>query len=84
MLSIAIVLVSALILILVLRPRFYQRPVASLAFWVPFLSHAYLLIAGLVSGVILSPPVLLIVSVVMFALALYLHWPTVRHVLQKS
>ena len=84
MLSVGIVLVSALILILALRPRFYVRPVDSLAFWVPFLSHAYLLIAGLISGVILSPLVLLAVSLFMFAVALYLHWPTVRHLFQKS
>jgi hypothetical protein len=83
-LSVVIVLVSALILIFALRPRFYLRPVASLAFWVPFLSHGYLLIAGLISGVILSPPVLLAVSILMFAVAFYLHWPTVRHLAQKS
>jgi uncharacterized membrane protein len=84
MLSVGLVLVSALILVLTLRPRFNLRPVAALAFWVPFLSHAYLLIAGLVSGVIFNPPVLLAVSLFMFAIALYLHWPTVRHVTQNS
>jgi len=84
MLSVGLVLVSALVLVLNLRPRFNLRPVASLAFWVPFLSHAYLLIAGLVSGVIFNPPVLLLVSLVMFALALYLHWPAVRHLLSRN
>jgi hypothetical protein len=84
MLSVGLVLVSALILVLTLRPRFNLRPVASLAFWVPFLSHAYLLIAGLVSGAIFDPPILLLVSLVMFALALYLHWPAVRHLLLRS
>ena len=84
MLSVGLVLVSALIIVLTLRPRFNLRPVAALAFWVPFLSHAYLLIAGLVSGVVLSPPVLLAVSIFMFAVALYLHWPTVRHVTRNS
>ena len=84
MLSVGLVLVSALILVLTMRPRFNLRLVASLAFWVPFLSHAYLLIAGLVSGVIFNPPVLLAVSLFMFAIALYLHWPTVRHVVQNS
>ena len=83
MLSIAIVLVSALILVLALRPRFNLQPVASLAFWIPFLSHGYLLVAGLVSGVIFAPPVLLAVSLFMFAIALYLHWPTVRLAFQK-
>jgi hypothetical protein len=83
MLSVGLVLVSALILILALRPRFYLSPVDSLAFWIPFLSHAYLLIAGLISGVILGPPVLLVISIVMFSVALTLHWPTARHLLQK-
>ena len=77
-LTITGLLTSASILVLTLRPRFYLRPVPSLTFWVPFLSHAYLLIAGLISGVILSPPVLLAVSLFMFAIALSLHWPTVR------
>lgn len=84
MLSVGLVLAAAVILVIASRPRFYLRPVASLAFWVPFLSHGYLLVAGLVSGVILSPPVLLVISLIMFAIALYLHWPTVRHMLQKS
>jgi hypothetical protein len=83
MLSVGLVLVSALVLVLSLRPRFNLRPVAALAFWVPFLSHAYLLIAGLVSGVIFNPPVLLAVSLFMFAVALNLHWPTVRLAPQK-
>jgi hypothetical protein len=81
MLSVGIALISALILILALRPRFYQRPVDSVAFWIPFLSHAYLLVAGLVSGVILSPPVLLVISLAMILIAFYLHWPTVHRLL---
>ena len=84
MLSVGLVLVSALILVLTMRPRFNLRLVASLAFWVPFLSHAYLLIAGMISGVIFNPPVLLLVSLVMFALALYLHWPAVHHLLART
>ena len=83
-LTITGLLTCAPVLMLIMRPRFYQRPVPSLTFWVPFLSHAYLLVAGLVSGVILNPPVLLVVSVLMFALALTLHWPTVRIILQKE
>jgi hypothetical protein len=74
-------LTCAPVLMIIMRPRFYLRPVPSLTFWVPFLSHAYLLVAGLISGVILYPPVLLAVSVLMFALALTLHWPTVKTIL---
>ena len=84
MLSVGLVLVSALMLVLTMRPRFNLRPVAALAFWVPFLSHAYLLVAGLVSGVILSPPVLLAIGAVMFTIAMVLHWPTVRHIARRN
>lgn len=81
---VALQLVIALMPVLAMRPKFYLRPVASLAFWVPFLTHSYLLIAGLASGVILSPPILLAVSIAMFAVALILHWPTARRILWKN
>jgi hypothetical protein len=74
----------ALAVVLAMRPKLYQRPVASLAFWVPFLFHSYLLIAGLISGVILSPPILLAISLAMFAVALALHWPTVQHLVRQD
>jgi hypothetical protein len=77
-----ITLILALGLVIRLRPRFYRTPVPSLVFWVPFLTHFYLLGTGLVSGVILDPPVLLLVSLVMVTLAFYLHRPTIRHILQ--
>jgi hypothetical protein len=83
-LTVAAVLSGALVLVFALRPRFYQRPVDSVAFWIPFLSHAYLLVAGLVSGVILNPPVLLEISLAMILVASTLHWPTVRHIFQGS
>jgi hypothetical protein len=63
----------ALALALWLRPVFYLRPVDPLVFWVPFGFHAYFLVAGLVSGAILNPPVLLLVSLLMAGAALYLH-----------
>lgn len=74
-------LTAALILILALRPKFYLTAVPSLVFWIPFLTHAYLLVAGLVSGVILDPPILLLIALVMFTIALYLHRGTIQHVL---
>ena len=77
-------LAGALILVIVLRPRLYVNQVPALAFWVPFLTHAYALIAGLVSGVILAPPFLLIVSLLMIAVAFYLHQPTIKHVLSPK
>ena len=71
--TIAIVLGSALLLMLWLKPRFYMEPVDPLVFWVPFGFHAYFLTAGLISGAILDPPFLLLVSALMMATALYLH-----------
>jgi len=79
-----ITLILALGLVISLQPRFYLTPVPSLVFWVPFLTHFYLLGAGLISGVILEPPLLLLVSLVMVMIALYLHRPTIRHILQPS
>jgi Carotenoid biosynthesis protein len=81
--AVAMILILAFVLLLTLRPRFYLRPVPSLVFWVPLLSHLYLLGAGLVSGVIFQPPILLLVSLVMLMIAFYLHRPTVRYILNK-
>ena len=63
----------ALGVVLALRPRFSGRPADPLVFWVPFAFHAYCLGAGLLSLALLRPPVLLLVSLAMMALALYLH-----------
>lgn len=71
--SIALLLAVASGIVMVLRPRLAVRPVASLAFWVPFAFHAYFLLAGLISGVILRPPFLLAVSSAMLLLSLYWH-----------
>jgi hypothetical protein len=71
--TIFLTLGSALALVLWLRPVFYVRPADPLVFWVPFGFHAYFLGAGLVSGVILELPFLLFVSLLMLAVAFYLH-----------
>jgi len=80
---ILVTLTSALIIILVLRPKFHLEPVPSLTFWVPFTTHMYVLIAGLISGLILDPPFLLLVGLLMTILALYLHLPTAKHNLKS-
>src|ERR1043165_4642493 len=77
---IALTLGGALLLVIALRPRFYLRSVPSLAFWIPFLTHAYILIAGLASGVILNPPALLWIGLVMTLVAFYLHHPTIQNI----
>lgn len=83
-LTIAPVLISALFVVIVSRPRFYQTPIDPLAFWIPFLSHFYLLVAGLISGVILDPPMLLWIAMSMFFLALILHKQSIQHIFQRE
>lgn len=81
-LTTALAMAAPLLFMFLLKPRFNLRPVPSLVFWVPFLSHAYLLLAGLVSGVIFQPPFLLFVSLLMLGIALFLHqssfWEIIR------
>lgn len=80
----AVVLITlflALLLVISLRPRFSLQPVPALVFWVPFLTHAYLLAAGWISGVIFEPGILLGVSLIMLAVAFYLHRQTIRQLL---
>lgn len=84
-LTIAPVLIGALFVVIVSRPHFYQTQVDPLAFWIPFLTHFYLIIAGLISGVIFDPPALLWIALSMFMLALILHRTSFQHILlQKS
>jgi hypothetical protein len=73
-------LTLALILVAAMRPSFYLKPLPSLVFWVPFLTHAYVLIAGLISGVILDPPILLWIGILMTGVAFYLHRPTIQQI----
>lgn len=75
--TVIITLCLAIGLIIFLRPKFHIRAVDPLVFWVPLISHVYFLVAGFASGAIFDPTFLLLVSAIMFALALYLHYPTV-------
>jgi hypothetical protein len=79
-LVVAIILTAALMLVAAMRPRFYLTPIPSLVFWVPLLTHLYALLAGLISGLILKPPALLWMSLMMIAIAFYLHRPTIRRI----
>jgi Carotenoid biosynthesis protein len=83
-LFVAVSLALALILVMSLRPRFYLKPVPALVFWVPFLTHAYVLIAGLTSGVIFNPPFLLLMGLVMIVIGFSLHWKTLQHLLLRT
>lgn len=82
-LMVAVTLSIAFIFVITQRPKFYLMPVPALTFWVPFITHIYILIAGLISGLILNPPFLLLVGLVMAAIAFYLHWPTVQHIISN-
>jgi uncharacterized membrane protein YfcA len=80
-LVVAATLTTALISLLIQRPKFYLARVPDLAFWVPFVTHFYILSAGLISGAILNPPFLFLVGLVMTIAAIYLHRTTIRHIL---
>jgi hypothetical protein len=80
---VVLLLTGSLGIIIAKRPRFYQRPAPSLVFWVPFISHLYFLVTGLVSGLILEPPFLLGVSLLMFLTALALHRRSIHAILIK-
>jgi len=75
-LTIGFPLASTLLVVLLHRPKLTGRPPDPPAFWVPFGFHAYFLASGLLSGIILDPPVLLVVSVFMFLISLYLNRST--------
>lgn len=66
------------------RPRFYQRPVHPLVFWIPFLTHAYILVAGIISGLIFQPIALLFIGLGMTGIAFYLHGRTVKEIISIS
>ncbi len=76
-------LITALGLVIYRRPRFHQKPVHPIAFWVPFLTHAYVMVAGVISGVIFQPVFLFIVGLLMLVIAFYLHNRTAREIFQK-
>lgn len=79
-LVVAITLLTALIAVIALRPRFFVTPVSAVVFWVPSLMHLYILVAGLASGVILDPPILLWIGLAMLGSAFYLHWSAIQDI----
>lgn len=80
-LFVVVTLFLALILVARMRPRFDKTSIPMLVFWIPFLMHVYVLIAGVISGVILEPPALLWVSLIMIVIAFYLHRQTIEYIL---
>jgi len=81
-LTVTLLLVSVLWIVIALHPRFNQTRIPALSFWVPFITHIYVLVAGLISGIILDPPFLLIVGLAMTVIAIYLHRPLLSRIFQ--
>lgn len=81
---IATTLLTAFGIILYKRPSFHQRPVDPLVFWIPFLTHAYVMIAGIISGIIFNPIFLLIVGIFMLISAFYLHGRSIKDIFAKA
>lgn len=80
---VAITLLIALVITIALRPKLYVTTPPALVFWIPFLTHMYVLIAGLLAGIILQPPFLLVVGVMMIFISLYLHRSSILPILTK-
>jgi hypothetical protein len=72
--TIACFLISALLLIVALRPKLHIRSEPTLNAWVPAAFHIYFLSVGLISGIALQRPTLLAISLVMIVVAAVLHW----------
>ena len=70
-------LAVALAIVVSQRPEF-PRGAPAPTWAVPLGFHAYFLVAGLTSGVILEPPMLLVVSLAMIALAVVIHGRDLR------
>lgn len=82
-LLIAITLITALVIVVALRPKFHVTTPPALVFWIPFLTHMYILTAGLLTGIILQPPFLLVVGVMMIVISFYLHRSSLFATLSK-
>jgi hypothetical protein len=65
-------LLTALAIVLILRPRLVDRP-AKAAAWVPTAFHAYFLAAGFLSGIFFDLPILLLISLLMALIAGLIH-----------
>lgn len=70
--TVATALLGALVLVISLKPRLTIKP-NPLAGQVSFISHGYFLLAGLISGVVFQPPILLFVGLLMFGISFYLY-----------
>ncbi|NUQ83499.1 MAG: carotenoid biosynthesis protein [Anaerolineales bacterium] len=74
-------MVLAIALVTAYRPKFHLTSIPALTFWIPTLTHLYILVAGLIAGVVLDPPFLLLAGFVMLVVSLCLHRPTIRQII---
>ena len=70
--AVAVEIGAALLIVWRLRPRLV-REVPWLALAVPLVSHTFFLAAGLLSGAVFEPPVLLALNLAVFAASLWAH-----------
>jgi hypothetical protein len=73
--TVALTLGGVLVTVIALRPRVQAQRMPAVAIWVPAAFHLYFLAAGIISGAIFDPPLLLLMSLLMLALAVLLHAP---------
>ena len=83
-LFLAVTFSFALIVVISMRPRFSRAPVTRLVFLIPFIIHMYVLLAGLISGVIFEPIFLLIMGLGMTVISVSLHGLTLPKILIKG
>lgn len=76
--AIILVLGGAILVVILLRPTISTSALGSFVFLVPLGFHIYFLTTGLLSGVVLQPPFLLLVSIAMGLAALHLHRSALR------
>ena len=72
------IIMIAFLLMLLLRPKLHLTSVPALTFWIPFITHAYILVAGFIAGILLALPFLLLMGVLMTCIACALHYPTIQ------
>ncbi len=73
--AVAVVLGGALLLIIGQQPRRRKTAVSGVVTAVPMAFHLYFLLAGIISGAIFHPPILLLVSLLMALIMFWLHQP---------
>lgn len=70
---IAVVLFGALTIVLLKQSSFYQKPAGSLVVWIPLILHVYFLIAGIISGIMFNPPILLVIGIFLLLISMLIH-----------